>query len=42
MDECEIIYTIGIFRGHVFREYPNGRIEKANEEENRILKKFGF
>lgn len=42
MDGNEIIYTVGCFRGHGFREYPNGKIEAANEQEVQILRKFGF
>lgn len=40
VDENEVIYMLGIFRGHCFREYPDGKIEAANEQEIRILKRF--
>ena len=33
-------YTIGVYKNHVFREYPDGRIEKANEQEIEIASKF--
>ena len=35
-----IEYTIGIFKGHVFRIYPNGNITKANAQEEEIAKKY--
>ena len=31
MDEDKVLYTIGVYKNHVFREYPDGRIEKAND-----------
>ena len=40
MNEKEIVYTLGIFRGHCFREYPDGKIEAANEQEIKIVKGF--
>ena len=42
MDGDKLIYTVGVFKGHGFREYPDGRIEAANEQEIQILRKFGF
>lgn len=42
MDGDELIYTVGVFKGHGFREYPDGRIEAANEQEVQILRNFGF
>ena len=40
MDEDKILYTIGVCKNHVFREYPDGRIEKANDQEIEIASKF--
>lgn len=40
MNENEIAYTLGIFRGHCFREYSNGKIECANEQEAQIVKRI--
>lgn len=40
MDGNEIVYTLGIFRGHCFREYHDGRIEAADEQEIQILMRF--
>lgn len=40
VNENEIVYTLGIFRGHCFREYPDGKIEAADEQEIQLLKKF--
>lgn len=42
MDEDEIVYTLGIFRGHCFREYPDGKIEAADEQEIQIVKRFKY
>lgn len=42
MNEDKILYTIGVYKNHVFREYPDGRIEKANEQEAEIASKFLF
>lgn len=35
-------YTIGIFRDHVFREYPDGRIEKANDQDVKAARYLGY
>lgn len=40
MDGNEIVYTLGSFRGHCFREYPDGRIEAADAREILFLKKI--
>lgn len=40
MDTVE--YTIGIFRCHVFREYPDGRIGKANEQDVKAARYLGY
>ena len=40
MDEDKVLYTIGVYKNHVFREYPDGRIEKANDQEIEIAIKF--
>ena len=40
MDEYKILYTIGVYKNHVFREYPDGRIEKANNQEIEIANKL--
>ena len=32
-DEDNLIYFLYEYRGHVFRQYPNGRLEKADEWE---------
>lgn len=33
MDEYTVLYTVGIYYNHVFREYPDGRITRANQQE---------
>lgn len=40
VNENEIVYTLGIFRGHCFREYQDGKIEAADEQEIQLLKRF--
>lgn len=40
MNENKIVYTLGIFQGHCFREYPDGKIEAADEQEIQLLKRF--
>ena len=40
VNENEIVHTLGIFRGHCFREYPDGKIEAADEQEIQLLKRF--
>lgn len=40
MDEDRIVYTIGMYKGHVFRVYSDGRIEKANSQEQKLAIKF--
>lgn len=41
-EDGELVYTVGCFQGHGFREYPDGKIEPANEQEVQILREFGF
>lgn len=36
MDETTVLYTVGIYKNHVFRVYPDGRITKANTQEREI------
>jgi hypothetical protein len=31
--ENELVYVLYEYHGHVFRKYPNGRLEKADEWE---------
>ena len=40
IDEDKVLYTIGVYKNHVFREYPDGRIEKANDQEIEIANKL--
>ena len=40
MDERKDGYTIGVYKNHVFREYPDGKIEKANNQEIEIANKL--
>ena len=40
MDEDKILYKIGECKNNVFREYPDGRIEKANNQEIEIANKL--
>ena len=40
MYEDKVLYTIGVYKNHVFREYPDGRIEKANNQEIEIANKL--
>ena len=40
MDEDKVLYTIGVYKNYVFREYPDGRIEKANNQEIEIANKL--
>ena len=40
MDEDKMLYTIGVYKNHVFREYPDGRIEKANDQEIEIANRL--
>lgn len=39
IDENDIIYTLGFFRGHCFREYPDGKIMPADVQEINIAEK---
>ena len=39
-DEDKVLYTIGVYKNHVFREYPDGRIEKANDQEIEIANRL--
>ena len=37
MNETRVLYTVCVYRNHVFRQYPDGRIEKASEQEEEIV-----
>lgn len=36
-----VLYEIYMFRGHVFRVYPGGRISKADEQDAEFATMFG-
>lgn len=40
MDGEKVLYTIGFYKKHAFRVYPNGYIGKANQQEKEIAKNF--
>ena len=40
MHENDVLYSIGIHKGHAFRVYPNGKIGKANNQEQELAIKF--
>lgn len=38
MDEDVLVYELYIFRGHLFRVYPSGRIGCADDADNTFYK----
>lgn len=38
-DRDKIIYIVCVFRDHVFRKYPDGRLEASDDQEREIAKK---
>ena len=42
MDEYTVIYEICIFRGHIFRLYPDGHITKTNDEDRNAARSFNY
>jgi len=39
-DGNEILYVICIYRGHIFRRYPDGKIESSDDQERKIAVKY--
>lgn len=37
MDGNRVLYTVGVYRGHAFRVYPDGCIGKANSQEQELV-----
>lgn len=39
-DADALVYECFLFRGHVFRRYPDGRISAADEEDSKAAARF--
>lgn len=36
----DLVYEVWNFRGHIYRKFPTGRIEKANSQEMKLAAKW--